>query len=125
MMEVMKFLVFTFCHHFTIEEDLICIVSLQMYHKDPKKVFRLYMYILFCVCVCELSYWWTQTPACLAQVQSAAAPSLEKAAVKVAALRPLVGGGGGGGADGNPTPPLQFVNTVKDSGKHVPQSYTL
>lgn len=44
-------------------------------------------------CLCELSDWRTQTPALLAQVQSAAAPSLEKAAVKVAALRPLVGRG--------------------------------
>lgn len=51
----------------------------------------------------------------LAQVQSAAAASLEKAAVKVAALSPLVGR--------KPTEtlhlPQQFVNTPKDSGKHV------
>lgn len=57
----------------------------------------------------------------LAQVQSAAAPSLEKAAVKVAAFRPLVGRG----RTETQYPPQQFVNTEKDSGKHVPECNTL
>lgn len=56
-------------------------------HRD----WSLYMYVHWRLC--ESSEWWTQTPVLLAQVQSAAAPSLEKAAVKVAALRPLVGRG--------------------------------
>lgn len=46
------------------------------------------------MCVWErVGYWWTRTPVLLAQVQSAAAPLLERTAVKVAVLRPSVGGG--------------------------------
>lgn len=56
----------------------------------------------------------------LAQVQGAAAASLEKAAVQVAVLRPLSGRGGW-----KPYTPKQFVNTAKDSGKHVPECNTL
>lgn len=69
--------------------------------------------VWICTCVC---YWWTQPPVLLAQVQSAAAASLEKAAVKVALLRPL---GGRGWMETLHLHPQQFVNTMKDSGKHV------
>lgn len=58
----------------------------------------------------------------LAQVQSAAAPSLEKAAVKVAALRPLVGKGRTETLYLPRPPPQQIVNTQKDTGKHGPAS---
>lgn len=61
-----------------------------------------------CMCWSELRDWRTRTPVLLAQVQSAAAPSLEKAAVKVAALRPLAGGGGGGQKPNTPPSSLSI-----------------
>lgn len=75
-------------HIYYLILDLYCWPTRKGKKKYNINNCRLYMY----VCLTEMSYWLTQTPALLRQVQMAAANWLKKAEVKVAALFWIAGG---------------------------------